>query len=33
MAKDFQKLGFLTQEQDLDELVEPLKEVLGGAFG
>ncbi len=33
MAKDFQKLGFLTKEQDLDQLVEPLKEVLGGAFG
>ena len=33
MAKDFQKLGFLTKEQDLEQLVEPLKEVLGGAFG
>ena len=33
MAKDFQKLGFLTKEQDLEELVEPLKEVLGGSFG
>ena len=33
MAKDFQKLGFLTKEQDLNELVEPLKEVLGGSFG
>ncbi len=33
MAKDFQKLGFLTKEQDLEKLVEPLKEVLGGAFG
>ena len=33
MAKDFQKLGFLTKEQDLQELVEPLKEVLGGSFG
>ena len=33
MAKDFQKLGFLTKEQDLEQLVEPLKDVLGGAFG
>ncbi len=33
MAKDFQKLGFLTKEQNLEQLVEPLKEVLGGAFG
>ena len=33
MAKDFQKLGFLTKEQDLEQLVEPLKEVLGGSFG
>ena len=33
MAKDFQKLGFLTKDQDLDQLVEPLKEVLGGSFG
>ncbi|MDC3118964.1 AarF/UbiB family protein [Prochlorococcus sp. AH-716-K03] len=33
MAKDFQKLGFLTNDQDLEKLVEPLKEVLGGAFG
>ena len=33
LAKDFQKLGFLTKEQDLNELVEPLKEVLGGSFG
>ena len=32
LAKDFQKLGFLTKEQDLNILVEPLKEVLGGAF-
>ena len=29
LAKDFQKLGFLTREQDLNILVEPLKEVLG----
>ena len=33
LAKDFQKLGFLTKEQDLEYLVEPLKEVLGGSFG
>ncbi len=33
MAKDFQKLGFLTKEQDLEQLVEPLKEVLGESFG
>ncbi len=33
MAKDFQKLGFLTKDQDLEQLVEPLKEVLGGSFG
>ena len=33
MAKDFQKLGFLTKEQDLEQLVDPLKEVLGGSFG
>ncbi len=32
LAKDFQKLGFLTKEQNLDELVEPLKEVLGGSI-
>jgi len=33
LAKDFQKLGFLTKEQNLQKLVEPLKEVLGGSFG
>ena len=33
LAKDFQKLGFLTKKQDLKELVNPLKEVLGGSFG
>jgi len=33
LAKDFQKLGFLTKKQDLQKLVEPLKEVLGGSFG
>ncbi len=32
LAKDFQKLGFLTKDQDLQELVEPLKEVLGGSL-
>ena len=32
LAQDFQKLGFLTKEQDLLELVEPLKEVLGGSL-
>ena len=33
LAEDFQKLGFLTKEQDLHQLVEPLKEVLGGSLG
>ncbi len=33
LAKDFQKLGFLTKNQDLQEIVVPLKEVLGGSFG
>ena len=33
LAKDFQKLGFLTKDQDLQKLVKPLKEVLGGSFG
>jgi len=32
LAKDFQKLGFLTKEQNLQILVEPLKEVLGGSL-
>jgi len=32
LAKDFQKLGFLTKDQDLHKLVEPLKEVLGGSL-
>jgi len=32
LAKDFQKLGFLTKEQNLQKLVEPLKEVLGGSL-
>ncbi|MBD74443.1 MAG: hypothetical protein CMM96_03000 [Rickettsiales bacterium] len=33
LAEDFQKLGFLTDDQDLEKLVEPLKEVLGGSIG
>ena len=33
LAKDFQKLGFLSQDQDLEILVDPLKEVLGGSLG
>ena len=33
LAKDFQKLGFLSEEQDLDILVNPLKEVLGDSLG
>ena len=33
LAKDFQKLGFLTKDQDIYCLVGPLKEVLGGSFG
>ena len=33
LAKDFQKLGFLNNEQNLEILVEPLKEILGGSFG
>ena len=33
LAKDFQKLGFLTKNQNIEKLVEPLKEVLGGSFG
>ncbi len=32
LAKDFQKLGFLSPKQDLQKLVEPLKEVLGGSL-
>jgi len=32
LAKDFQKLGFLTKDQELYKLVEPLKEVLGGSL-
>ncbi len=33
LAKDFQKLGFLTKDQNLQKLVAPLKEVLGGSLG
>ena len=33
LAKDFQKLGFLTNDQDLQKLVEPLREVLGDSLG
>ena len=33
LAKDFQKLGFLSDKQNLDVLVNPLKEVLGGSLG
>jgi len=32
LAKDFQKLGFLTSEQNLEELVQPLKDILGNSF-
>ena len=33
LAKDFQKLGFLSEDQDLESLVNPLKEVLGDSLG
>ncbi len=33
LAKDFQKLGFLSDDQDLELLVNPLKEVLGDSLG
>ena len=33
VAKDFQKLGFLSKEQDLKPLIPVLKEVLGSAIG
>ncbi len=33
LAKDFQKLGFLNEDQDLESLVNPLKEVLGDSLG
>jgi len=33
LAKDFQKLGFLSDDQDLQSLVNPLKEVLGDSLG
>ena len=32
LAKDFQKLGFLSEDQNLEQIVNPLKEVLGGAL-
>ena len=32
LAKDFQKLGFLNKQQNLEQLVEPLKNVLGGSI-
>ena len=33
LAKDFQFLGFLSDKQDLNLIVNPLKEVLGGSLG
>ena len=33
LARDFQKLGFLSNNQDLEVLVDPLKEVLGDSLG
>ena len=33
LAKDFQKLGFLSDKQDLNLIISPLKEVLGGSLG
>ncbi|MBK17187.1 MAG: hypothetical protein CMK49_04130 [Prochlorococcus sp. SP3034] len=33
LAQDFQKLGFLSDKQDLNLIVNPLKEVLGGSLG
>ena len=33
LAKDFQKLGFLSKNQDLQLLINPLKEVLGDSLG
>ncbi len=33
LAKDFQKLGFLSEDQDLELLINPLKEVLGDSLG
>ncbi len=33
LAKDFQKLGFLSNNQDLELLINPLKEVLGDSLG
>ena len=33
LAKDFQKLGFLSDDQNLEALVNPLKDVLGDSLG
>jgi len=33
LAKDFQKLGFLSNDQNLEVLVNPLKDVLGDSLG
>ncbi len=33
LAKDFQRLGFLAPNADLDSIIPPLKEVLGGSLG
>lgn len=32
LAKDFQRLGFLAPNADLDSIIPPLKEVLGEAW-
>ena len=33
LAEDFQKLGFLSEKQDLNYIVDPLREVLGDSLG
>ncbi len=33
LAKDFQKLGFLSEDQELESIVNPLREVLGDSLG
>jgi len=33
LAEDFQKLGFLSEKQDLNSIVDPLREVLGDSLG
>ena len=33
LAQDFQRLGFLAPNADLDAIIPPLKEVLGGSLG